>query len=548
MNSLNFKGTNCQNCYKCIRKCPVKSIKFSNGQANLIEDECILCGSCVDVCLQRVTQMVDQTEKVLDLLKSGNCTASIDPAFVGYFENVGFENIKDALIQLGFSDVQETSIGARAVAKRYNEIVANKSFVISSACPSVNLLIKKHFPTLIDNLTPVETPFGAHAKIIKQDNPQAKIVYISPCLASVETSQRLADAVLPFNQLARLFKNKGITLAQTRKDVPNKQRSFAVHAGIIRNLERVDGCTYMAFSGPDNCVKVLREVVKKPIANCFLELWSCADGCIGSVVMNDSANSKLRRHQAVIESATTNDCPLSKVDVDTVQTRIGMEAPVPTTAQIKDMLKKMGKFKAVDHLNCGACGYNTCAEKAIAILQGKAEMSMCMPYLALSAQRFSDAVLDNTPNGIVVTNLQGEILRINNSLAQMIGIKHRTPFIGQHFNKLMPCEVFDQVVQTGQPVRDQLTYIAQYNKYFKISIAKNTKTQIYLIYVRDVNTSTRIRLKKEETDKKTMEVADQVVDRQMRIVQEIALLLGETAAETKVALAKLKESILDENK
>ena len=127
MNSLNFKGTNCQNCYKCIRKCPVKSIKFSNGQANLIEDECILCGSCVDVCLQRVTQMVDQTEKVLDLLKSGNCTASIDPAFVGYFENVGFENIKDALIQLGFSDVQETSIGARAVAKRYNEIVANKS-------------------------------------------------------------------------------------------------------------------------------------------------------------------------------------------------------------------------------------------------------------------------------------------------------------------------------------------------------------------------------------------------------------------------------------
>ncbi|MBO5772479.1 MAG: histidine kinase [Clostridia bacterium] len=547
MNCLTFKGTNCQNCYKCIRHCPVKSIKFSNGQANLIADECVLCGSCVDVCHQRVTQIADQTNNVLSLIETGNAIASVDPAFVAYFDNVGFENLKEALLQLGFLDAQETSIGARAVAKRYDEIVAKNSFVISSACPSVNLLIKKHFPTLIDNLAPVETPFGAHAKIIRQENPTAKIVYVSPCIASLET-QSLADAVLPFNQLAQLFKNKGISVAQTKKDTPNKQRSFAVHAGIIRNLERVDGRTYMAFSGPDNCVKVLREVVKKPISNCFLELWSCADGCIGSVLMNDSINSKLRRHQAIIESATTCDCTLYNVDVTLNQIGTGIETPMPTTAQIKDMLKKMGKFKAVDHFNCGACGYNTCAEKAIAILQGKSEMTMCMPYLALRAERFSDAILDNTPNGIIVTNLQGEVLRVNRSLMQMMGLKHRTPYVGQHVTKLLPCNLFDEVVNMGISIRDRLTYVADCDKYFKVSIAKGQKTEIYLIYIRDVNISTRIRLKKEETDKKTMEIADQVVDRQMRIVQEIALLLGETAAETKVALTKLKESIIDENK
>lgn len=218
----------------------------------------------------------------------------------------------------------------------------------------------------------------------------------------------------------------------------------------------------------------------------------------------------------------------------------------PTETEIMNVLRQMGKTKPSDELNCGSCGYNTCREKAVAIFQGKADASMCLPYLKNKAESFSDAIVKNSPNGIVVLNENLEVQQINESARKMMNIRFSSDILGEPVVRILDPLDFVEVLDSGKSIHNKRVYLAEYKRYVEQSVVHDRESHLLICNMRDVTEEEEQRSKKEDISRQTIEVADKVVDKQMRIVQEIASLLGETAAETKIALAKLKESITDE--
>ena len=219
---------------------------------------------------------------------------------------------------------------------------------------------------------------------------------------------------------------------------------------------------------------------------------------------------------------------------------------MPTESEIMSVLRQMGKIKSSDELNCGSCGYNSCREKAIAVCQGKAEISMCLPYLKDKAESFSDIIVKNTPNGLIVLNENLEVQQVNNVARKIMNIRAESDVLGEPVIRILDPTVFLRVRDSGRSVRDQKVYLAEYKKYVEQTVVYDPDSHLLVGILRDITEEEDEREKKSMINRKTVEVADSVVEKQMRIVQEIASLLGETAAETKIALTKLKESIGDE--
>ena len=220
--------------------------------------------------------------------------------------------------------------------------------------------------------------------------------------------------------------------------------------------------------------------------------------------------------------------------------------PMPGETEILAVLRQMGKFKESDELNCGTCGYNSCRDKAIAIIQGKAEISMCLPFLKDKAESFSDTIVNNSPNGLIVLNEQLEVQQINDSARRMMNIRAASDVLGEQVIRILDPTVFMNVMSSGNDIRDERVYLAEYKRYIEQTVVHDKDSHLLISIMRDVTDEEKAREKKDDISRQTIDVADKVVEKQMRIVQEIASLLGETAAETKIALAKLKESITNE--
>ena len=220
--------------------------------------------------------------------------------------------------------------------------------------------------------------------------------------------------------------------------------------------------------------------------------------------------------------------------------------PYPSESEIMAVLRQMGKTRAADELNCGTCGYNSCRDKAVAVIQGKAEITMCLPFLKDKAESFSDTIVNNTPNGLIVLNENLEVQQINNSARKIMNIRAASDVLGEPVIRILDPGLFSQVKNTGRSIRNRRTYLAEYKKYVEQTVVYDNDSRMIIGIMRDVTDEVEAREKKETISRQTVEVADKVVEKQMRIVQEIASLLGETAAETKIALTKLKESIGNE--
>ncbi|MBR5124405.1 MAG: PAS domain-containing protein, partial [Clostridia bacterium] len=227
-------------------------------------------------------------------------------------------------------------------------------------------------------------------------------------------------------------------------------------------------------------------------------------------------------------------------------TMIEHKLPQPSDAEIMSVLRQMGKFKPADELNCGTCGYNSCREKAIAIIQGKAEATMCLPNLLDKAESFSDTIVRNTPYGLIVLNENLEVQQVNRAARKIMNIRASSDVLGEPVIRILDPTVFAGVMSSGRSVRDQRVYLAEYKKYVEQTVVYDPDSHLLVGIMRDITDDEAEREKKARINRQTVEVADTVVEKQMRIVQEIASLLGETAAETKIALTKLKESISDE--
>lgn len=556
MDCLTLKKSNCKNCYKCIRHCPVKAIRFSGNQAHIIGDECILCGHCFVVCPQNAKEIVNETEKVRVLLQSYPVYVSLAPSFIANYEGVGINAMRTALKKLGFADVEETVLGATVVKNEYDRLLREekRDIVISSCCHSVNLLIQKYFPKELPYLADVLSPMQAHCADLKRRHPGAKTVFIGPCVAKKDEAAHydgIVDAVLTYEELTEWLNHEGVVL---EKEMDSQQESrarfFPTTGGILKTMNLdAPGYRYMAIDGIENCISALKDIENGNIHHAFIEMSSCVGSCVGGPVMEKYHPSPVREYIAVAEYAGDKDFVVEQPDSNDLRKHFSLierENKMPSEYEINAALRQMGKMSKRDELNCGSCGYNTCREKAIAICQGKAEASMCLPYLQKKAEGFSDRIVNNTPNGIIVLNDAFEVQQINEAAMDIMHIRSASDVLGEQVVRIMDPAVFYEVQKKKFNVHNRRVYLAEYKRYVELTVVYDTDNHLFIGIMRDITDEEKEREKKESISKQTIETADKVVDKQMRIVQEIASLLGETAAETKIALTKLKESIKDE--
>lgn len=554
---LKLKKSNCKNCYKCIRHCPVKSIRFSGNQANIIGDECILCGQCFVVCPQNAKEIADSTERVKYFISSGEKVyASVAPSFIANYEGVGIDSLTEALKKLGFAGAEETAVGATIVKTEYERLIREdkRDVLISSCCNSVNLLIQKYYPEALQYLADVLSPMQAHCQDLKKRYPGCKTVFIGPCVSKKEEAARYADytdEVLTFEELTNWFKEAGV-VPEKSMDSNNQSRArlFPTTGGVLRTMqERDPEYTYLVFDGIDNCKEALEEILEGKLHKCFIEMSTCAGSCANGPVMEKYKRSPVASALSVNRYAGREDFVVAQPDKKELHKQMTMldtKAAVPTETEISAILRRMGKMRPEQELNCGSCGYNTCREKAIAIYRGKADISMCLPFLKDKAESFSDNIISNTPNAIIALNENLEIQQINKAALRLMNIGHASDVMGEQVIRILDPTVFMDVMQSNKHLREERKYLTEYDKYVEQTVIYDSEYRIIICLMRDVTDEEKAKIRKETVDKTTADIADKVVENQMRIVQEIASLLGETAAETKVALMKLKESIADE--
>ena len=357
--------------------------------------------------------------------------------------------------------------------------------------------------------------------------------------------------MLTFDELTNWLKSENIELKNEEEfDDNSRARFFPTTGGILKTMATdFPGYTYMAIDGVENCIAALRDIESGKIHKCFIEMSACTGSCVGGPVMEKFHRSPVKDYVAVANFAGKKDFDIPQPDSLSLRktfTMIEKKLQAPSDTEINEILRQMGKFKPSDELNCGSCGYDTCREKAVAILQGKAEISMCLPYLKDKAESFSDTIVKNTPNGLIVLNEALEVQQINAAALKIINLRNAKDILGDTVVSVLDPKAFVDVLQTGTDMQNQRVYLAEYGKYVDQTIVYDKDYKLIICIMRDITDEENVREKKENISRQTVEIADKVVDKQMRIVQEIASLLGETAAETKIALTKLKETIADE--
>lgn len=551
---LGLKKTNCKSCHKCIRNCAVKSIRFTAGQAHIVEDECILCGRCFAVCPQDAKVIASDMEKVRIMLQTGTVYASIAPSFAASYPGVGIDALEDALKKLGFAGAEETAVGATIVKKEYERILDEEkpNILVSSCCSSINLMLRKYYPEALFTLAPVITPMQAHCRDIKRRHPEAKTVFIGPCISkkSEAAEEDAVDAVLMFDEFNRWLREEGIELGR-REDIRKggRARVFPTAGGIIETMDKNPEYTYVAVDGVKKCMDVLDEIKEGRLHNCFIEMSACEGSCADGPILDKMKNTPAQNYLQVVRYAEKEDFAVEKYakeEIAAVYEPSELEAEQPSEAEIKAMLLKMNKLSKEDELNCGSCGYCTCREKAIAIIQGKAEISMCLPYMLSQMENLSDSVVANFPDAVLVLNDELEIQKINPKAKKILRIRDENDVMGEHIGRLLDPEPFEMVMLKKKNLMYEQLYLAEYECYVEQTIIYNREGHQFICILCDITADMALKEKKLANQNQAFEIANDMAKKQLKIVQSIASLLGETTADTLIALEHLKETIADD--
>ena len=543
---------NCKNCYKCIRSCPIKAISFENNRANIIHDECILCGTCYNICPQQLKEVRNDIQRVRGLLRRNKVVASVAPSHVAYYENTDISAIRDSLMKLGFFAVEETAIGATIVKKAYDEMInEGRDVVISSCCHSINLLIEKRYPECLPFLADVLTPMQAHGLNIRERFGDVKVVFIGPCISKKDEADHseYIDAALTFEELDRWLKEENIDL-DTEKKAETVERSrarlFPKAGGIIDTMmcERED-YQYIVVDGLGNCMQTLEDIRNGDIHRCFIEMSACEGSCINGPVTRRKKASiaarlvNLNRYAGKqdFEYGNTTSKDIHQSYQAQQRTRV-----IPTEEEIERMLNKMHKAHKEDRLNCGCCGYDSCHDKAIAIIQGRANIDMCLPLLMEKSQSLSDTIVRNSPNGLMVLDEELSVQLMNRSMCRILGLEDVRSAIGQHVAMVMdPTDFYESL--DGRTIYAKREYLAEYDRYVEKTIGHDSKFKVLVCVMKDITEEEKSRKAHKDLVDNTITITDSLLEQNMTSVHEIASLLGDTVAETKVALEKLKKLV-----
>ena len=562
---IRLDKSNCKNCYKCIRNCPVKSIAYRDEQVHIIGDECIYCGTCLLVCPQNAKYINSDLPAVKEAIGAGEkLYVSLAPSYIAAFPQTGISEISAALKQLGFAHVEETAIGAEQVTREYGKLIQKYKMknIITSSCPSINLLIEKNYPALISQLAPVVTPAIAHARMIKQIyGIRAKVVFIGPCIskkfecADPDNGNALF-AVLTFDELEKWFREQNVDLAGADRDCRTLNntmpRFYPAPGGIIRNLNREERRTYecLSIDGVDRCIEILDSIMRDNLAGYFIEMNACKGGCLGGPVLKMMHASFLKSKDLLIKNVKRrDDAPFALTEgtpaqfVKKFRCRSVKENLIDEQ-EIQKVLASTGKTSPDKELNCGCCGYNTCREKAIAVIQGKADINMCIPYMRELAESVSNAVVENTPTGILILNDRLLIEQYNPSAAKLLPLD--TDCIGKPILSILPSPDFESVLKSGKNIVHHKQMYEALNLILEQTVVLVKDSQLMFVLLKDITAEEEMRENHLRMTEKTAAFANEVIDKQMRVVQEIANLLGETTSETKVALLQLTKNIVPE--
>ncbi len=553
---LDFKSARCKNCYKCLKECPVKAIRIVNNQAKIIETRCILCGKCTLVCPQNAKEVHSELSEIKALVNAKKVIASVAPSFISNFNVPGFSAMRNALKQAGFYDAEETARGARAVADEYERLLAEgryKNF-ITSCCPSVNRAISLYYQDALKYLAPVESPAVVHARILKEENPGCSIVFIGPCIAKKKECREsgLFDGVLTFEELAELFEELDIQPENTREaenQYWNRARVFPVSTGVIKTLKNPSAdYEYIAVDGASRCREVLEEIDR--LEGIFVELNTCQGACVnGPCTLNreDSSiisNARVRKYTA--ENSWGELLPEKDENVSLFceHSRINTNDRQPSEEEIRKILEETDKYGPEDELDCGACGYSSCREKAWAVANGYADVEMCLPYMRERAENLSGEIIENSPNGIVVIDSNFRVVDINDKASQLLGIEQFREKADSIIDLTGNDPDIIEALAEKRNLKLEELLIPATGSYVEFSLNHMKDHNMIFATMKDITEEVHYNEKLDKLTDETIAAADAVIKKQMRTAQEIASLLGETTAESKIALMKLKEILL----
>lgn len=557
MSILQFEKLNCKNCYKCVRYCPVKAIEIKNHYAQIRENECILCGKCTIICPQKTKGAISELDQVKEAISAGKqVIASVAPSHYAYF-SASFPVLHEALLKLHFFDAFETAEGAYLVKTEYENLMSKQpeQVMISSCCSSVNELIRKYYPEVLSNLAPVLTPMQVHAKLIKEKYPDAVIVFISPCISKkLERYDKnsAVNYVITFEELAGMLSEQEITLSELEQGLADQQylsRKFPLSGGIIQTMKQSELCSYISISGYEACVQAIQDIKNNSLTNCFIEMNLCEGGCIGGPVFQEKEYSLLSARMKMKQYVTVSDYEDDYNLIYEKPVKRSFEADEkithadPSEAQIIAVLQKMGKRTKEDELNCSMCGYASCRDKAIAVIRGKAEITMCLPYMKERAESFSNQIINITPNAILAVDMDLKVQQINKAACDIFRISQED-ILNQPISRILDEYDFVRILTSGMEKHEKNAYLAEYNTYLNQIFLYDKNSNMVVCIMKNI---TAERQQKNLILKKKMQaaaMADDIADKQLRIVHEIASILGETAAETKIAIHDLKETIL----
>ena len=567
---IDFKATKCKHCYKCVRNCEVKAIMIKDGRAEIMPDKCILCGKCLQICPQSAKQLVSDLGLVKSWIMSGQkVVVSIAPSYMGLLKFNTIGQVKAALKKLGFADVRETSEGAALVTEEYTRLLQEGKMenIITTCCPSVNDLIEIYYPQLVPWLAPVVSPMIAHGRLLKKEyGADTKVVFLGPCIAKKKESQdprhdNCIDAVLNFTEIQHWFRDQNIVVEECRDEPfdridPKVNRLYPVTNGVVNSVlateGRVDSYRKFYVHGTKNCIDVCESLSRGEIKGCFIEINNCSGGCIKGPTVEDKTISqfkvKLDMEDAVkkapVDSRTIVEM-LVDVEMEKVFEDLSAKESLPTEEEIRAILREIGKNSPEDELNCSACGYPTCRDKAIAVFQKKAELNMCIPFMHEKAESLSNLVMETSPNIVLIVDKDMKIMEYSAVGEKYFG-KTRSEALDMYLYEFIDPVDFQWVYDTHQNIHGKKVKYEEYNLSTLQNIVYIEKEDVVLATFIDITKEEE--LAKAEYDKKleTIDLAQRVIHKQMMVAQEIAGLLGETTADTKTTLTKLCKSMLEE--
>jgi len=563
---IETNAADCRDCYRCVRNCNVKAIRFKKGQAQIVPKLCIICGMCIRVCPQKAKSIHSAMEDVLQAKQEGRqLIASVAPSASAFFNMKDFAEMEKRLKDLGFHAAEETGIEANIVGLAHREYAdqhPDRWPVITSACPVIVNLIEQYHPDLIPHLAPFVSPMIAHGRLLAEKyGPDAYIVFIGPCLAKkMEIYDKavagVIHAAMTFRGLREWFAAAGMQCGATSTPMEIQPadgvRRFPLDGGLIGvgTMAPIILDRDMAVaSGLEDCQDILREIRLGNLKKKLVELMACKGGCVNdpAVVDRREETRPAGRHPGGADQdrqpvliARENWPPLER----TYRNR-SIQKPEFSEEQIQAVMHQVNKYNSVDELNCGACGYSTCREKAVATLRGMAEATMCIPYMRHRSESLHQFVMDVAPNAIIIVDHNLSIHDLSPS-AERLFQRSLSDVHGKHLSCLTNVlDDFIYVRDTGRHIVGKARWLSE-DMIVEQTIGPVEGQPLIVAILRDITERERERKTAHDLREEMLEQTKDVVRKQMTVAHEIAHLLGETAAESKTALNNLTKLLARE--